>query len=165
MKRVMAAGLLLATCVLSGCGSSEAELSAARAQFLLAEEPADPVGLMELRESSASGDVVVVGRIGGVSEPWTKGQALFVISDPSADGCDGHDHVCSEGCPFCSRKQAENESIAVVQFVDPQGRVLPLDARELFGLELEQTVVVRGKAHVDELGSLVLSADGLYIRR
>jgi hypothetical protein len=105
-----------------------------------------------------------VGRIGGVSQPWSKGQAIFIISDPAAGG-EIHDHVCSEGCPFCAQKQAENDAIAVVQFVDAHGRVLPLDARETFGLEEQQTVVVRGNARFDELGSLVLNADGLYIRR
>src|SRR5262245_8783851 len=100
MRRALPlAGLLLSLGMLAGCGGSEAKLAQARARFLLAEEPADAIGLMELRESPQSGDVVVVGRVGGVSEPWSKGQALFVISDPSADGCEEHDHVCSEGCP------------------------------------------------------------------
>jgi hypothetical protein len=90
---------------------------------------------------------------------------LFVISDPTAGGDD--EHVCTdEGCPFCAnKKQAESEAIAVVQFVDAQGRVLPLDARQLFDLAPQQTVVVRGQAKIDELGSLILSANGLYTRR
>jgi hypothetical protein len=149
----------------AGCNRVQAEMAAARAQFLLAEEPADAQGVLDLRDAGTTGDVVVVGRVGGVSQPWSKGQALFIISDPTA-GDDGG-HVCiDEGCPFCAnKKQAENEAIAVVQFVDAQGRVLPLDARELFDLQTQQTVVVRGRAKIDELGSLILSANGLYIRR
>jgi hypothetical protein len=165
--KMMRALLLLAFCLLTtGCGRLETEMTAARARFLLAEEPADAQGVLDLRETAATGDVVVVGRVGGVSQPWSRGQAVFIISDPTVGGED-EGHVCSdEGCPFCAnKKQAENEAIAVVQFIDAQGRVLPLDARELFGLELQQTVVVRGRAKVDELGSLIVSANGLYIRR
>ena len=160
------AGWLLSACLLaSGCSGLESEMAAARAQFLLADEPADAQGVLDLREAGATGEVVVVGRVGGVSQPWSKGQAVFIISDPTAGGDD--EHVCTdEGCPFCAnKKQAENEAIAVVQFVDAQGRVLPLDARQLFDLQPQQTVVVRGEAKVDDLGSLILSAKGLYIRR
>ena len=38
-------------------------------------------------------------------------------------------------------------------------------ARNRVELQVQQTVVVRGTARVDELGSLILSANGLYIRR
>ena len=104
-----------------GCNRVQAEMAAARAQFLLAEEPADAQGVLDLRDAGTTGDVVVVGRVGGVSQPWSKGQALFIISDPTAFGDD--EHVCTDdGCPFCAnKKQAENEAIAVVQFVDAQG--------------------------------------------
>jgi hypothetical protein len=166
MRRLEKMGVLLSLCLLAaGCGRLESEMAAARAQFLLAEEPADAQGVLDLRETGTTGDVVVVGCIGGVAEPWSKGQALFVISDPTAGGDDGH--ICTDdGCPFCAKKKlAENEAIAVVQFVDAQGRVLPLDARALFDLQVQQTVVVRGHARFDELGSLILSANGLYIRR
>jgi hypothetical protein len=153
-------------CLLAcGCGRLETEMASARARFLLAEEPADALGVLDVREAATTGEVVVVGQVGGVPEPWSKGQAVFIIIDPAAGEDDGH--LCSDpGCPFCAnKKQAENEAIAVVQFVDDRGKVLPLDARELFGLEVQQTVVVRGRANVDELGSLILSANGLYIRR
>jgi hypothetical protein len=158
-------GLLSLSLLVAGCGGAQAQFDAARARYLLVEEPAEPVGILELRESAVTGDVVVVGRVGGVSQPWSKGQAAFIISDPTAGGDDGH--VCTdEGCPFCAKKkQAETDAIAVVQFVDEQGRILPLDARELFQLKSDQTIVVQGRATVDALGSLILSANGLYIRR
>ena len=167
MRAVLAVAMLSVLGLASGCSRTESEMAAARAKFLLAEEPADAQGVLDLREGAVTGDVVVVGRVGGVSQPWSKGQALFVISDPTAGGDDGH--VCTDdGCPFCAKKkeaQAETEAIAVVQFVDDQGQVLPLDARQLFDLKVQQTVVVRGKAKVDDLGSIILSANGLYIRR
>lgn len=158
-------GWLLPLALLAaGCGT-HADIDAARARYLLAEEPNDARGILELREAAATGEVVVVGRVGGVSQPWSKGQAAFIITDPTAGGDDAH--VCTDdGCPFCAKKkQAETDAIAVVQFVDARGQVLPLDARQLFDLQVEQTIVVRGEAKVDSLGSLILSANGLYIRR
>ena len=43
--------------------------------------------------------------------------------------------------------------------------ILPIDARQLLGVEKDQVVVVRGKGHVDKLGVLVISADGIHVRR
>jgi hypothetical protein len=87
---------------------------------------------------------------------------LFLVADAPGASKSGHTHVC-EGCPFCSKNQEDR--VAVVEFVDHAGKVLPYDAQQLFGVEHNQIVVVRGKPRVDELGGMVISASGLYIRR
>ena len=113
-------------------------------------------------------EIVVLGTIGGVADPWEKGRAAFMIADPSTASVEDEDaHVCTdESCPFCAKnKTPESEMLALVRFVDERGQVIAVDARELFGLRADDLVVVRGRARVDELGYLVVVADGLYIRR
>jgi hypothetical protein len=176
--------LLSAASLAAGCGHSAdalgPEAMACREKFLLAEEPADVQGVLDARESltalksgspgsaDAGYPVAVVGQIGGVPDPWTKGQAAFMMIDPAAAASAGEHHHpdgCSEDCPFCSKNEHGTEQLAMVQFVDETGRVLPHDARRLFDLAPGQTVVVHGRAHIDDLGYLVITASGLYVRR
>jgi hypothetical protein len=42
---------------------------------------------------------------------------------------------------------------------------VPIDARNLFNVSEKQMVVVRGQAHVNTLGCLVVAANGIYIRK
>jgi hypothetical protein len=171
--KVSAASLLLALVLAAlsiGCGGSPAapapDLAAERARLLLAEEPEGVLPVLAVRDVLAQqSEVVVVGRIGGMANPWDEGRASFVITDPSVDAAEGHE--CTDaGCAFCKHKnETASDALAVVQFVDPAGNVLPIDARQLFDVAADQMVVVRGRAKVDALGHLVLAADGLYIRR
>lgn len=184
-----ACGLMLAT----GCGRavSEQEVAAWRTKYLLESEPADVMGILDLRESMAdqteADSVTLVGLIGGVETPWSEGHATFVIVDPMAAAGDdhahhdhdhasaehAHDHAHAHGhdhdhahCAFCKTAAPNMKSLAMVQFTNEQGDVLPIDARRLFDLADNQAVVVRGKATVDKAtGSTVVVADGLYVRR
>ncbi len=144
-------------------------IQAARAKWLLRDEPANAVTLLDLRDNlDPQRDVVVVGMIGGAPQPWTKGRAAFVIGDPAllmevADP----DHECGPGCPHCAKKREERQAqgLAFVRFLDERGELISIDAQRLFGLQREQIVVVRGRAELDDLGNLVVSANGLYVRR
>ena len=149
-----------------GCGAStvDPQVAEQRQRLLLAEEPSGAMGVLDARESATSGaDVTLVGQIGGSSSPWSPGQASFVMIDPAA-AAEGHDH-CGDDCPFCKHKSDGQDALALVQFQDEQGSVLPIDARELFQLHDQDTVVVRGRAHINEFGLLVVAANGLYLRR
>ena len=148
------------------------KLAAARKQFLLEEEPEGVEGVLDVQENYQSPrEVVLVGQIGGVANPWTPGKAAFILADPIAlleiKGS-ATDHVCSDpGCKFCAKQKVDQlkEGLAAIEFQDDQGQVLPMDARNLFGVAEKQVVVVRGEAHVNALGCLVVAADGLYVRR
>lgn len=169
-----------------------AVLTQHRTRFMLAEEPSDPVGVIALRaqlepeekvarEPEEPGgepfteaplteprDVVVVGRIGGTKPaggasdfPWEKGKAAFFIVDPSFEP-DEHHHGEEHECKFC--QQEATQAQAVVQFVGDDGQSLEIDARQLFDVREDELVVVKGKAAV-EVGTLIVTADGIYVRR
>ncbi len=122
-------------------------------------------------------DVVMVGNIGGLANPWAntrteypfaKTHAIFYLADPQAivaNAESGHAHAPGEDCAFCAANAKDQaDMIAVVQFVDKNGKVLPMDVRQMFQVKESDMVVVRGKAHVTAGGILVVNAEGLYVR-
>jgi len=167
---VRIACLLLAGLLLGCSPSTDTALESVRGQYLLNAEPSDAAGVLDVREgfSETEQSVVVVGQIGGVDDPWTHGAASFVVADPShlAMAALAGDCEADCDCVFC-RKKSEHDTtpLALVKFTDKQGEVVPIDARKLFEISEQQTVVVRGKATIDALGVMVIAADGMYIRR
>jgi hypothetical protein len=103
MKRTMILGLvsLTAAVVLIGCTRTDPVANnpnknpvdpkaseEARAKYILASEPAGAKGVKEVKQHAKDGDeVVIVGRIGGSKEPFTKGRVSFTIVDPSFVPC------------------------------------------------------------------------------
>jgi hypothetical protein len=99
--------------------------------------------------------------------PFVKNQAMFFLADPEAVAEmeeHAHHHAPGEVCAFCAAHTAD-ALVAVVQFKGPNGKPLPVDARELFDLKEKETVVIRGKARVAPGGMLTVDATGLYARR
>ena len=181
MYRFFPPGLVTAllVCIFSGCQEQQtvrsydpAVLAKAREKFLLAQEPNGVEGVLDVQEEyTEPRDVVLVGQIGGVANPWSPGKAAFILADPitlSEFTASGSEHVCDDpGCKFCQRQKISKlkEGLAAVEFRAADGRVVPIDARQLFSLSDSQMVVVRGKIEVNDLGCLVVAADGLYVRR
>ena len=123
-------------------------------------------------------EVVLIGQVGGLANPWketqpefpfVKNEAKLFLADPgdvSEVEASGHAHAPGEECAFCEAHAADSSaSLAVVQFNDEQGQVLPVDVRQLFDLKGKETVVICGTARIEEGGLLVVDATGLYIRR
>ncbi|MBL8825756.1 MAG: hypothetical protein JNM18_02135 [Planctomycetaceae bacterium] len=185
------AGLMLAVVAsLAGCSGTTIDPKLAaelRSKYLLTAEPADPSGVIEVKESvKEPKEVVLIGMIGGIDNPWTKGEASFVVadlensaaieevpatkSDGKTDAKAAHDHHAGPGhdpatCPFCSKKFDPTKGLALVKIVDDAGKVLAFDAKELFQLNKDQLVVVQGRAEQDASGALVVSAKHLYVRK
>lgn len=167
MSRFVVASLLLLTPLLAGCDCScgtSKDMAAHRAKLLLADEPADAQGILDLRESITGEPtaVVLVGRIGGGKPVFSEDHASFVVIDPATAS---HDHPdgCDENCPFCSQN-AKEQAVAYVQCVDANGQTLEYSANRLLDLAEGQTIVVRGHAHIDSFGNLIVQAEGIYIR-
>ena len=166
--RLLAGFALLACSLFAGCHSAEdATLQVHRSRFVLPGEPAGGLSIAEARtQLDPQSLVTIVGRIGAVdAEPWEQGKAAFVITEAPAPGHDhaGHDPA---DCPFCKRRAAQGATPqAMVQFLDERGQLLPIDARQLLGVEKGQIVVVQGYAEPNDLDMLVVSAQGIYVRR
>lgn len=185
--------LAIALGSIGGCAegpvkSDPAELAELRESLVFEVEPADAMTTLDWRDSqaennavednAADGKITLVGQIGGMPNPfgaeleqdfpWKGGQAAFFLVDPAtvaefADhaGEAGDDHAAD--CPFCAREAGNKvPSLALITF-QRDGKPIDVDARELFGLEAGDLLVVRGvPAEVGEL--LTVEADGLFIR-
>lgn len=157
----------VAVCIslLAGC-VQQPQISAEGQRFVLADEPVGALGILDYRESKPEfGDVSLVGRVGLETLKWSNQSAMFVITDPS-ETLDPGQHVCNdENCPFCKAKAAGHPSRAIVMLIGDDGQVPAIAARKLLPLEEGQTVVVSGRAEINEQGDLVVHAKGLYVRR
>jgi len=149
--------------------ASELDVAAAREKLVLDEEPAGALPLAEAKARLGLDPrpVVVVGRIGAKGiDPFLEGKASFSLIEIPAD-----DHAAKPGhdpddCPFCKKRQA-NATMAAVQFLGPDGKPIPIDARGLFGVEKGRDVVIRGTGVFDaKLGVPIiqLTADGIFVR-
>lgn len=139
----------------------------------------DHKGHDHAEHESESEEVVLVGLVGGVPNPFkqgtpdfpfTKGQAMFFLADPEAVAEleeHGHQHAPGEECAFCLANAADAaQLIAGVTFVDEKGKVLAVDARDLFDLKSKDAVVIKGTAKmVPGSEFLQVQATGLYVRR
>lgn len=144
-----------------------------RKQVLLAQEPAGAVSPTAAKAQLMKAPVnvpqplVVAGRLGAKDmEPFLEGKASFVLVEiPSDDHAKkpGHD---ADNCPFCKKKQA-NAPMVAVQFLGADGKVIPIDSRQLFGIAKGTEVVVKGTAVFDpklKLPIVQLTADAIFVR-
>lgn len=185
VPRAWGLALLLASLAAPGCGPSAgvdpARLAEARASWLLSEEPAGSTTPLELRAGGAelpTTPVALVGRVGGMPNPWPETETdfpwranqatLFLVDPTTAEEFAAHaaevgpDH---KDCPFCARRVTETvDGVACVTFPDASGKPAPIGARELFDLNEGDLVVVRGRATLVAGNLLVVEADGLYRR-
>lgn len=124
-------------------------------------------------------EVTVVGHIGGgLTNPWAASmkefplattQAVLFLADPEAvvdNEASGHKHAPGEECAFCAKNAPSNiDKLAMVQFVDAQGKVLKIGTQKLFdNIKENDMVVIHGQARVTAGGILVINATGLYVR-
>jgi hypothetical protein len=161
-----------------GAGSGGSPVADASSPYLLEEEPANPIGIdaafAALTEEGEQAELTLVGRIPKqVSQgipPWGEKEATFVVVEATKEGDSahsgpGHD---PDNCPFCKRRREEGKapvnSLALIQIVDDQGKVVPTDARSLLGLKENQVVVARGEVLRDSLGNITLAAKSIYVR-
>lgn len=164
--------------VLVGCGKQPAEPTGEGSQptqgvsnvdgaaFLLADDPAEAVDVIQVREKAKDGDdIVIVGRIGGSQNPWIDGRAAFSIVDSSLKACSD---IEGDSCPmpwdYCCETDKLPGATALVKVVDEAGDLVKADAKSLLGVKELSTVVVQGKAQRDDAGNLTVLAQGIFVR-
>jgi hypothetical protein len=153
--------LALAALAVVGCETGPAidpATLALREKYVLTTDPANAVTLEKAKTEIAEHPAVVVkGKIG---ETFETGKASFIISEI----LESHNHAPGEedNCPFCKHRAA-NAPKAIVQFVNEKGEIVPIDARELLGVDKDQIVTIKGEAKLDSLQTLVITASGVYL--
>ena len=162
---------LLGLALPSGCdwsptSSTSGPVDSQATKYLLQAEPQGAMTPTEIKETvTEPTSLAIAGRIdAGEIEPFQKGIASFVISQLPDSTHAGGDPKHADNCPFCKRK-LKNAPKAVVQFLDADGKVLPIDARELLGVAKGDVVVVQGTAqYLEAVNTVQINADGVFIR-
>ena len=167
---VYGATVLLIGCAPEASTTESSETSSTSSidgsQFLLPAEPEGAGEVIQVRESAADGDdIIVVGRIGGSENPWIEGRAAFSIVDNSLKACSD---IEGDQCPipwdYCCETSKLPTATALVKVVDPNGDLVNADAKELLGVKELSTVVIEGEAKRDEAGNLTVLASGVYVK-
>lgn len=166
------------TAVLMGCAegatTSSSTVTAAREVYLLGTPPENPRGVLDVRAELAAAteplELTVTGRISGLNQPtWDPDRAVFMLADLSLEkeelGHAGDPTHDADGCPFCrAKKQKELTGLAMVQVLDEQGQIPPVDARSLLGLSEGDVICVRGEGALDSLGVLTIRTRAIYVQ-
>lgn len=122
-------------------------------------------------------EVTIVGQVGGMPNPWSEthpdfpwfaGQGSFFLLD-SGVAAQFARHAAHHGgdhqCAFCKNLAEKNaHAVAVVNLVDADGQIVPIDTRELLSLREGQSVVVQGRAELLGGTMLVIHADGIRVQ-
>ncbi|HEX6962408.1 MAG TPA: hypothetical protein VF175_11110 [Lacipirellula sp.] len=142
-----------------------AEIQSTQKEFVLEKEPKKSKGVIKVRKEAKNGEeVVVIGRIGGRTNPWVKGAAAFTIVDESVKSCD---QIPGDTCPtpwdYCCEAGLPQKTV-FVSFVDEAGKIVKKDARKLLKVRELRTVVIKGKVKRDKSDNVSIQATSLYVR-
>jgi hypothetical protein len=171
-KATILVGGWIALSILVGCQPSptatpvsSGKPTAEGVKYVLAAEPDGGQAVAAARKDAANAEeIVVVGRIGGSTQPWSEGIAAFTIVDPALKACNQiPGDACKTPWDYCCEPNLK-ASTALVKFVDNGGNVVKADARTLLALKELDTVVVKGKSQRDDAGNLTILARGIYVR-
>lgn len=135
--------------------------------YLLSSEPKDPASVIHLREEAATDDeVLLVGCIGGSTNPWIEGRAAFTIVDLSLKSCnDKLEDRCPTPWDYCCETDKLPTAGALIKFVDDAGKVLKADPKTLFGVKELSTVIIKGSAKRDDADNLTVLASGIFVKK
>jgi hypothetical protein len=144
--------------------AAEPDAPTADASFLLKEEPKNAADVLAVRKDAKDQqDVVVVGRIGGRTNPWVRGSAVFSIVDRSLKPCNEiPGDTCETPWDYCCEADLPKATLLVI-VADEKGKVLKKDARELLGVKELDTVVIQGKAKRDKAGNITIQAAKFFV--
>lgn len=155
---------------LAGCGElTKPAIQAWQKQYLSSSplDAAERIEAITAQEAFQSpeheGQVAIIGQIGGSSDCFDQSMAAFLMIDVDKDGhasTPGHD---PDECAFCKRRRADAPT-ALVQFLDDKQQPIAMSAKEIFGLQKGQTVLVEGRGRFDkESKTLFVSASRIHL--
>ena len=152
-----------------GCGETiDPEVVAIRDRFLKVSSELKETPVSEIRASLKSGEMkpgtpfkVRVRINAGEFPPFVNGSAKFFVTD--ATGHDGDESHDPHECPFCRRDV--KSMMALVEFQDEAGQLIPLDARELFDIKDFELLVIEGTGEFDSEDVMLMTASAMSIVR
>jgi hypothetical protein len=177
--RVVAAAIALAGLVIAGCGgdtesskrsdvtSAARPVTALPADLFAARASAGARNVEDIKkDATATGEVVVRGRIGGRASPFVEGMAVFILADASMKSCDElHGDTCKTPWDYCCEpRDSVAARTATIQVVDAAGKPLRVDLEGKHGMDPLAVLTIVGDVAIrDEGGALVINARKIHV--
>lgn len=138
------------------------------ASLFLAEAPAEPKDVADVKKAGEAGqEVVVAGRIGGSEDPFVDGRAVFTLADSKMKACDEMDmaDACKKPWDYCCEPR-ENliANTCTIQVVGSDGRPLKASLNGAGKLAPGSRVIVKGKIAQKQDQTLVINADAIFVK-
>ena len=155
--------------LLAGCGESlDPRVVELREQFVVEKSPGNERPVPDIRSDLKSGKLskdtpfVIRARINaGDIPPFANGKAAFIVTD--ATGHDGDESHNPHDCPFCKRDI--KSVIARVEWNDKNGKLIDVDARELFAVNEFDLLVIEGTGQFSDEDTLIIAASKIFVIR
>lgn len=152
-----------------GGASAKASAPALPADLFLTAAPAGAKDVKDAKTDVKVGQTMTItGRIGGSTEPFVDGRAIFTIVDPHVKSCaemEQKDH-CKTPWDYCCEPRDElTANMATVRVAGADGQPLKIGLKDVQGLKPLAIVTVRGTVSQAEAGGLVLNAAGIFVAK
>lgn len=172
------AAIGVGTLILTGCDKPAAEkpstgtpaqpAAAIPASLFIAEAPADPKDVSDVKKAGESGEeVVVAGRIGGSEDPFVDGRAVFTLADSKMKACDEMDmaDACEKPWDYCCEpRESLIANTCTIQVVGADGRPLKATLNGAGKLAPGARIIVKGKIAQKQDQTLVINADAIHVK-
>ncbi len=176
---IVAAGILIATALLTACGSADqadtpsknigvvVDVPIPSTLTVLTTKPTDVIDVTVARTKPPGSAITVQGRIGGRAKPFIDERSAFLLADLKAiAACDANpDDKCEMPWDYCCETTAKiAASTCLIQVVGSDGKVATIPLNGVGGMAPGRTVVVTGALSPQSTPeSAVIIAQAVYV--
>ena len=148
-------------------GAAPLPAAALPSDIFVDEAPAEARSVADVKaDTSATGDVVIHGRIGGRAKPFVDGAAVFLLADASMKTCtERHGDSCRTPWDYCCEpRESLAAKTATVQILGPDGKPLRVGLEGTHPLETLARLTIAGEiASRADGGTLVINARKIHV--
>ncbi len=144
----------------------EGETKSLLADLFVNEPIADARGVAEVKkDETATGDVVITGRVGGRADPFVNGASIFILTDSALKSCEQiHGDQCQQPWDYCCEtRESLLANTATIRVTGADGKPLQLNIKDEHGLSPLATVTIAGTISTHEDNQLVIDAKRIYV--
>ena len=138
--------------------------------FFVRQMPQDAKDLSEVKKAGGlkKGDKVVVrGVIGGSTQPFVDGRAMFTLMGKDLKPCNAtpDDHCPTPWDYCCETRKDITANSATIRVADDKGNPLRTDLKGRLGIKELSDVVVVGTVAMAKNGALIVDASSMHVVR
>ena len=149
-----------------GATSGQRQAATLPSDLFVDQAPPDARSVADLKaDTSATGEVVVYGRVGGRVKPFVDHAAVFLLADTSMKSCDQlHGDACTTPWDYCCEpRDSLTAKTATIQILGDDGKPLRVDLNGQAGISPLAELTIAGEIAQRDGGSLVINARKIHV--